>query len=744
MMSNAPAAVMNTGDLFPQMPGDAGDQISGDDALMIQHPLDSEENVRILKRVHEWWTEARDAHADNRREQMTDADYYDCLQWQADDAAELINRGQAPLTFPLIKQMCDWTIGTERKTRIDWDVLPRQDSDVKIANVKKDVLKWLSDINGAGWERSKQFADVVKVGEGWTEECYSNNQGQEGLTIRYQDWKGLWRDPYSRDNVLRDCRYLHRAKWLDLDYAISMIPDRAFELNAKAVDTLDPMLEQMELEATLPMMFYGSQNPLRGSTTMGVYGISGTASITRKARRRVLVVETWFRRAVNTPLLLGDSADELHGSTFNPADPVHKAALTSGGGTLNLVDSVTQQMWVALWTPGLLLRVNKSPYKHGRYPFTPAWAYRRHRDGMAYGIVRPARDSQDEYNKRRGKILFELNTSMVLYESDAMDEADEDRNLEEFKRPDGEVRLNKGGIEKVKIIRGTDTQAGQIQMLAESKENVYESSGVTRENTGTSTGDQSGRAILAKQQQGSVTTAELFDNYRQAIQESGQKMLSNAEQFITLPKLIRITGADGAMAWIGINQPQFDPNTGTVKWANDITDSEADFIVDETDFRETVRMAMAESMFELIGRLPPTMAMALLDMAVDLTDIPNKQAMVNRIRTLNGQMAPGQEDSPEGQAAAAAKQQAQQAAQQQQMEQQQAATELTKQRAAQAGATANLNNTKAQHVAVQGKQDAMETAATVHAAPSLAPAADKLWNPAVALPDEPNQYAPHV
>jgi hypothetical protein len=743
MYGNTPAAVMNTGDLFPQMPGDAGTDVSGSDAEMFQHPLDSEENVRILRRVHEWWTEARDAHADNRREQMTDADYYDCLQWQADDAAELINRGQAPLTFPLIKQMCDWTIGTERKTRIDWDVLPRQDSDVKIANVKKDVLKWISDINGAGWERSKQFADVVKVGEGWTEECYSDNKGEEGLTIRYQDWKGLWRDPYSRSNTLRDCRYLHRAKWLDLDYAISMFPDRANELSAKAVDTLDPMLEQMELEASLPMMFYGSQNPLRGSTTMGIYGVSGTASITRKARRRVLMVETWFKRAVNTPLLLGDSADDLNGTAFNPQDPIHRQAVASGG-TLNLVDSVTQQMWCAIWTPGLLIRINKSPYKHGRYPFTPAWAYRRHRDGMAYGIVRPARDSQDEYNKRRGKILFELNTSMVLYEQGAMDEVDEDRNLEELRRPDGEVRLNKGGLEMVKVIKGTDTMEGQIKMLAESKENVYESSGVTRENTGTSTGDQSGRAILAKQQQGSVTTAELFDNYRQAIQESGQKMLSNAEQFITLPKLVRIAGPDGAMAWVGINQPQVDPATGQVKWANDITDSEADFIVDETDFRETVRMAMAESMFELIGRLPPTMAMALLDMAVDLTDIPNKQAMVNRIRTLNGQMAPGQEDSPEGlaqqQAAAAAKQ----AAQQQQSDQANAETALTQNRAKLAASQAGLADVKAQHVAVQGKQDAMATAATVHAAPSLAPAADKLWNPAVALPDEPNQYAPHV
>lgn len=726
----------SAGDGFPAMPGDAGTDAPA-------HVLDSEDNVRLLKRMAEWWSEARDGHADNRREQLVDADYYDCMQWTAEDAAVLLDRGQAPLTFPLIKQMCDWVIGTERRTRIDWDVLPRQDTDVKIAAVKKDVLKWVSDINGAGWERSKQFADVVKVGIGWTEECFNSNASEEGVTVRHQDWKGMWWDPYGRSNVMRDWRYIHRAKWLDLDYAIAMWPDRADAIAAHAVDTLDPMLESLELESSLPQMFFGSPNPLRGSLATGTFGLSGTASITRRARRRVLVIETWYKRAVNTPMLLGDDVDELNGTAFDSNNPAHQKALM-GSAPMSLVDSVTQQMWCAMWTPGLLLRVTKSPYKHKRYPFTPAWGYRRHRDNMPYGIIRPSRDAQDEYNKRRSKILFELNTNRVIYTSDAMDEADEEHNLAEAKRPDGEVRLKPNMMEGFKIDVGADRAAGQIQMLAEAKQNVYESSGVTRENTGSSTGDQSGRAILAKQQQGSVTTAELFDNYRQAIQESGQKTVSNCEQFLTVPKIVRIAGVDGAAAWVAINQPQFDPLTGQVHWANDITASEADFIVDETDFRETVRMAMAESMFELIGRLPPTVAMALLDMAVDLTDIPNKQAMVNRIRSVTGQTAPGQEATPEAQAATQAKQQADQQAQELAQAKQQADVRLTTAKAGQADASANLINIRAQHTAVLGKADAMQTAGMVHAAPALAPSADKLWDPNASLPQTPNQYVPHV
>ncbi|MEO7198594.1 MAG: hypothetical protein ABIY56_00070, partial [Dokdonella sp.] len=245
----------SAGDGFPAAFG--GSDISAKP----QSFLDSPDNLRLLSRLEDWWTEAREAHAENRREMMIDADYYDCIQWRAADAQVLVDRGQAPLTFPIVKQMCDWIIGTERRTRIDWDVLPRKDADVQIASVKKQVMKWVSDINGAGWERSQQFADTVKVGIGWTEECYNNDRFEEPVTVRFQDWKGMWWDPYSRSNVMRDCRYITRAKWLDLDYAISMFPDRADELTARATDTMDSSMEMLVLETSLPQMFYDTPNP---------------------------------------------------------------------------------------------------------------------------------------------------------------------------------------------------------------------------------------------------------------------------------------------------------------------------------------------------------------------------------------------------------------------------------------------------------------------------------------------------
>ena len=63
------------------------------------HELDNPENRMLLKKLQEWWNEARTAHSENRFQQSIDADFYDGLQWDDRDAEVLRERGQAPLVY---------------------------------------------------------------------------------------------------------------------------------------------------------------------------------------------------------------------------------------------------------------------------------------------------------------------------------------------------------------------------------------------------------------------------------------------------------------------------------------------------------------------------------------------------------------------------------------------------------------------------------------------------------------------
>lgn len=694
---------------MPAMPDD------GLDTLAPRHPLDSDKSKRLLAKLTNWWDEARDGHADNRAQQYIDADYRDGAQWRPDHASILIERGQMPLTYPLVKQMRDWITGTERRTRIDWNVLPRTEDDVETAAVKKQLLKYIADVNGIGFERSRQFDDAVDVGIGWIEDCYSRDGYQEPITSSHVDWKTVWWDPFSRKNNLRDCRYIHRAKFLDLDYAIAMFPDREAQLRAAAMSTLDPETELLDLDAAVPQMFFnstGMRANIPGSAAS--YVLRSSMAGKTRTRERVLVIETWYRHPKAVKVIADEP--EWDGLQYDPQNEEMKSAVDAG--VVSLVDSVTEEMRMAMWTPGTLLKDQASPYRHGGFPFTPCWGYRRHRDGMPYGVIRLVRDAQDEYNKRRSKALFLLSVNRVEYEDGAFSQDDEEDMLEEYARPDGRIKLNKGALaeNRVRVTSGVQAAQAEIALMQEAKENIYEVSGVTRENTGQDTNAASGKAILAKQQQGAVTTAELFDNYRQASQISGQKQLSLCEQFMTLPKVFRVLGANGAAQWERINQLRIT-DEGQAIFENDITRHAADFIVSEMDYRETVRMAMADQLFELLGRLPPEAALQLLDAAVDLTDLPNKAQLAARIRAINGQPEPGAEDSEEAKQARAAAQAAKD----------EDARLTREERLANLRKTiseAMRNEAEASNKGVATKKGALEVAAAASATPGLAPAAD--------------------
>ena len=106
--------------------------------------LDTAAKNKLHSKLMNWYLQERDKQAENRFQQAIDEDFYDGLQWSDEDAQELIGRGQAPLVYNQIKPTINWMLGTERRTRIDGKVLPREESDEAGAETKTKLLKHLS------------------------------------------------------------------------------------------------------------------------------------------------------------------------------------------------------------------------------------------------------------------------------------------------------------------------------------------------------------------------------------------------------------------------------------------------------------------------------------------------------------------------------------------------------------------------------------------------------------------------
>lgn len=206
------------------------------DDVKPSHPLDTPEAQATLAKLSDWWSEAKTMHSDNRYQQSIDADFYDGLQWSDEDARVLRERGQMPLVFNKTAQHINWLCGTERRTRVDFKVHGRSDNDVVPAESKTKLLKYVTDVNKTGYQRSKAFADSMKVGIGWMEEGIRSDPHDEPLFTRHEHWRCMWWDALAKEDDLSDARYLFRVKYTDEDFAIAMFPDREQAIKAASLN----------------------------------------------------------------------------------------------------------------------------------------------------------------------------------------------------------------------------------------------------------------------------------------------------------------------------------------------------------------------------------------------------------------------------------------------------------------------------------------------------------------------------
>lgn len=596
------------------------------------NPLDSDDARRQHRQLMEWFYYERDRQSANRLEMAVDHDFYDGQQWDPEDAAVLAARKQMPLVYNEVAPMADWLIGTERRNRVDWKVLPRTEDDVDLADVKTKVLKYVSDVNRSAFARSRAFADSIKGGLGWIDGGVNDDPTKEIIYDRWEDWRCVLHDSAAYDYDGEDGRYIFRWRWVDADIAALMFPDRVDKIQRAERDWathFDPMADEQDWRTPLDgengaVVRSGSLQPFSGY-------------MADSKRVRIKLIECQYRRPARVKIV---AAGPLKGLYYHERDTALTNALNRHGGSI--IDKVAMRVHVAVFTEADLLAMNPSVYRHNRFSLTPIFCYRRNKDRQPYGIIRRVRDVQQDLNKRASKALWLLNTNQLIGDEGAVEDWDDAR--EEAQLPDG-VIVKRAGKE-LKIQRDTDAATGQMQIMAMDAQSIQKSAGVNQENMGRQSNAVSGEAIKARQLQGSVSTTEPLDNLRFAVQCQGEKLLSLVEQFYSEEKVIRLTGAQGAIEWLRVNQPEVQDD-GSVRFINDITASIADFQVAEQDYAGSLRQVMFDSLGQLAQKMPPEISLRVLTIALQFSDLPNKQEVTDAIRKITGERDPNKKLSPE-------------------------------------------------------------------------------------------------
>lgn len=661
-----------------------------------ENPLDSDEKQELHGRLVSYYRMELDRQSENRYQQALDEDYFDNIQYTEEEIAELKERGQAATVYNVIQQSVNWVTGSEKRGRTDFKILPRGKEDAKAAEQKTKYLKYLSDTNRTPFHRSRAFEDAVKVGIGWLEVGVQDEDDGEPIYNRYESWRNMLFDSASTELDGSDMRYQFRSKWVDLDIATALFPQRKAQIEDAATDSV----------------LYGAYEMSDGDMAMDQAeldrsdsGMLGT--VVTHNRKRVRLIEAWFRLPEPVKRIRGGA---FNGQIYDENDPRHTEAMNLGA---QVVEKVMMRTRVAIMTTKDLLWEGPSPYRHNKFKFIPIWGYKRGRDGLPYGMIRGLRDIQDDVNKRMAKALHIISTNKVVMDEGALpDGVTIDDFAAEVARSDAIIVKRKGY--ELTLNADRDLEPAHLDFASRNIAMIQQVGGVTDELLGRTTNAVSGVAVQKRQEQGSLATSRFFDNLRLAEQMRGELELSLVEQFATEEKQFRITNQRGTPEFVTINDGLPE---------NDITRTKADFVISEAEWRATMRQAAVAELTELVTKMPPQVGLVILDLLVEEMDIGNREEIVKRIRQINGMRDPdATELTPEEVAAQKA------AAEQQALQQAAVEAELREKNAKAAKAEAETKRIEAQTIGdkMTATQLAMTSAQAVVMMPTIANVADAL------------------
>ena len=374
--------------------------------------LDGPVALKDLRRLQNWWFRERILQSSSRTQQMTDHKFYDGDQWDDDDAQELKDRGQKPFVFNQIKPAIDWVLGTEKRTRIDYKILPRRKENGPFAELKTKGMKYLPDVNKEAFQRSRAFDDAIKSGIGWLEYGVRSDYTDEPIFCRYEDWRNMWPDSLAVEMDYSDARYIFRSKHVDIDIGCAMFPERAHLIKASAIN--DNSYYEEEIEGL-------DVDPVEGEQGYFLDQWQGVES--PYTRSRVRLVEGWYRLPIRARILRGPELGTLNGVRYREDNEDHNYLVKARYASV--YDAIRMQVYVMMFCSAGVLARAESPYNHNRFPFVPIVCFRKKTDNTPYGVVRQTRDPQEDLNKRRSKALFILQTNQTIADDTATKDWDD-------------------------------------------------------------------------------------------------------------------------------------------------------------------------------------------------------------------------------------------------------------------------------------------------------------------------------
>ncbi|EFC3980082.1 portal protein [Escherichia coli] len=633
--------------------------------------------------------------------------YYDGDQLPPEVLQVLKDRGQPMTIHNLIAPTVDGVLGMEAKTRTDLVVMSDEPDDEteKLAEAINAEFADACRLGNMNKARSDAYAEQIKAGLSWVEVRRNSDPFGPEFKVSTVSRKEVFWDWLSREADLSDCRWLMRRRWMDTDEAKATFPGMAQVIDY-AIDDWRGFVDTTVTE--------GQPSPLMSAWEEYQSWDRKENEWLQRERRRVLLQVVYYRTFERLPVIELSNGRVV---AFDKNNLMHAVAVTSGRVQVRVgrVSRIREAWFVG---PHFIVdRPCSAP--QGMFPLVPFWGYRKDKTGEPYGLISRAIPAQDEVNFRRIKLTWLLQAKRVIMDEDATQLSDNEL-MEQIERPDGIIKLNparknqKSVADVFRVEQDFQVASQQFQVMQESEKLIQDTMGVYSAFLGQDSNASSGVAISNLVEQGATTLAEINDNYQFACQQVGRLLLAYLLDGLKKRRnhAVVINRDDRQRRQTIVLNAEGDNGELT----NDISRLNTHIALAPVQQTPAFKAQLAQRMSEVIQGLPPQVQAVVLDLWVNLLDVPQKQEFVERIRAALGTPKSPDEMTPEEQQAA--QQQQAQEQQQQELQMREMAGRVAKleAEAARAQAAAQRDNAGAQRdvAAAQGQRyvDALNQAHT--------------------------------
>jgi hypothetical protein len=498
-------------------------------------------------------------------------------QWMQEDLDILNEQKRPSITFNYSEKMIDAVVGAEVQSRQEVRYLPREMSDVQLAELWTNANKWCRDESNAEDEESDAFRDALICGMGWTHTRMSYESDLDGLVEENRiDPLEMLPDPSAVKPGLTDRRYTFRDIWIEESTVKRNWPQAIgfaeVEQDASGVDVVRQGQHYNDLDTESGI----KEDQHKGKVQLRHYECVELTPVYRVA--------------------MPDGSRELNAAEFAKI----KDELDSAG--TKYIKQHKRVYYYAYFAGETFLEGDVSPTQRG-FTYNCITGKRDRNKGSWYGLTKVMVDPQRWANKWLSQILHIINSNAkggLLAEVGAF--VDPERAQDEWAQADKITLLKEGGITKIKEKAMAQYPNGLDRLMEFALSSLPQVTGINLEALGLAGREQANVLEQSRKQAAYGLLSPVFDALRRFRKSQGKVALDFIVNYMSDGRMIRIGGPESEQ-FVRLNKPPKDA-------------IEMDIIVDQAPTAPDVK----SKTWEMLSQLLPALMKAGIPVPPDVLD----------------------------------------------------------------------------------------------------------------------------